>query len=237
MLTPQLPLIDVDVLAGFQDTHMEPLDVTEDQCGQRTSPGPKLKTHFGIGMRHIKKMKKRYSNKDKESALHFPRTLDHYFHGDLSRSQLQTLNEDQVLTRYLHQKSSEAVQTHTLQSPPSASPLSKDCTGWIGVGSRLGHRIRELSRTIFRTAFNSPQTGEASLEEGGKKSTGPRPSLMVSSTLGSENSTINIPENSRSALDLSISAHPILVVPQLWLVRIDSKCKQTRFLVFPGDVK
>ncbi|ROW12098.1 hypothetical protein VMCG_00705 [Cytospora schulzeri] len=85
-----LPLIDIDLLDQIK---------LQDEGLPDARPKDAHKQHTW-------KMRVLYQDKNRE--LHRPRTLDHYFHKDIDKGRLETLNSGQVLSRYLRKQQDKA---------------------------------------------------------------------------------------------------------------------------------
>ncbi|KAK2608127.1 hypothetical protein N8I77_006760 [Diaporthe amygdali] len=94
-----IPLIDIDMMSpGFVSNDISYVDNNDGQPSVLTtdpheSPGLNVKEQ-----RHVEMMKSFHSAFNSQRA----RTLDHYFHRDLADADLQMVNAEQVVSRFIH---------------------------------------------------------------------------------------------------------------------------------------
>ncbi|KAG7048446.1 ankyrin repeat and protein kinase domain-containing protein [Colletotrichum scovillei] len=184
-----LPVIDVDYLAGFlkADDSQRSLDLSQ---LEGTS----------ANKRHINGMRALYGQeyKGQKGALHYPRTLDHYYHTDLSEHQQSHLNKEQVLTRYLKARSSK--QTVTSQRQSSNTIAQRLSLSWA----------RDFLHTLTnRSDARKPMGGLSDLESQGdvREDRSEQPKSLSAA---------------RSTAEDEEPPHSILVVSQLWIIKLNN---------------
>lgn len=119
--------------------------------------------------------------------LQRPRSLDHYFHRDLTQAELQSVNAEQVLSRFIHHQQAKR-RTFLEQKDPSH-----------GIGIPKPRGIFRLLRKVL-TAL----------------------SVLGMASSGSEDTRVEHGPD-KSNIKSHLSRQHIVVVPQLWLWKIDSK--------------
>ncbi|KAL1875797.1 hypothetical protein Daus18300_002988 [Diaporthe australafricana] len=181
-----LPLIDIDYLAGFQKGEDKQAKAGFSQL-QKASPAIK---------RHISGMKNLYGGKN--PALHHPRTLDHYYHTELDEARQNALNADQVLSRYLESRAQERTQQQKGDQTPRA-PRHKFFMDWARhpFGSR---RINPDTTVVAVKQTDIEYSGALKEDESFKK-----------------DDVMSTPSSVQDQEPQSI-----LVVSQLWLIRLDN---------------
>lgn len=116
-----------------------------------------------------------------------PRSLDHYFHRDLTEAELQSVNAEQVLSRFIHNQ----------QEKRRTFLEGKDPSHGIGIPKPRG--IFRLLRKVL-TAL----------------------SVLGMASGGPEDTRVEHGPD-KSNIKSQLSRQHVLVVPQLWLWKIDSK--------------
>lgn len=123
------------------------------------------------------------------------RSLDHYFHRDLTDTELQAVNCEQVLSRFIHHQQAKAELQHEQDS----------CTS--GMRNPKPSGIHPVWRSIMK-AFAK---------------------LRVASNVLKDMRIEDGPDQSKIKPDPP--RQNVLVVPQLWLWKVDSKSQHTAHFV------
>lgn len=150
--------------------------------------------------RHIDAMKDLYGTKS--SALHHPRALGQYGHtdSDFNDRQQNVLNSYQVITRYVESRARRRTQRTERQI--RGSPLHRVFISW--------------AKHLLRSRSIDPGQTPVAVDQVDVESQG---SLKEENESSVEDTTITVP---LSAPDKNPPS--ILVVSQLWLIRLDSEC-------------
>lgn len=224
-LCMKMPFIDIDNMwPGFIDEN--PLNLATNM-----EPSPRQK-HSIMLAEFDKKFNKtekdhntRLLHSQKMAGSHKARTLDHYFHRELNEQQVQDANSNQVLSRFIH---------HQRQRRPEFIAASKpgEIMGEATPVTLAMPTAVETSQSSLGTFIN---TGDRSLAfEAGPDVEGQR--ITKGENL---KSAANPDSKQNTVLNLSVLAQVprqrVIVVPQLWLWKIDSKCMITisKFLMLP----
>lgn len=186
----QIPLIDIDM--------MEPGFVSnKTPCAASESGNPQEEPSYPERDQRLSPMEQKHIDKitSLHSAFNFQqsRSLDHYFHRDLDESELQVVNSEQVLSRFIHhqQDKLKSRSKHRYANGGMETP-------------RLRNGYPGLSRILKAFA-----------------------PLRLSRHVTEDIQVENGPDES------DIKPHPehprqqVLVVPQLWIWKIDSKFKSS----------
>lgn len=150
--------------------------------------------------RHIAGMQELYGTRS--STLHPPRTLDQYYHNtDLSDRLQNALNSDQVITRYVESRARNRVQR------------TKEKIR----GSPLHHVFLSWAKNLLCSCSINPGQTPAAVDQVDVEYQGP---FSEDESLVKD-ATITVP---LSASDKNPPS--VLVVSQLWLIRLDSEYPQ-----------
>ncbi|KAK1531436.1 hypothetical protein CPAR01_11085 [Colletotrichum paranaense] len=189
-----LPVIDVDYLAGFQKV----------EHGQQ-SPDFSQLVNMSPNKKHIPGMRALYGQENKgeykgqQGAVHYPRTLDHYYHTDLSEGQQSQLNKEQVFTRYLKAQASKPTERSQRQSSDTMGP--RFSLSW--------------PLHLFNTPTNRPDA---------RNHIGIQPDVERQECVQEDHSgQPKKPSLTLSSAEERESPHSILVVSQLWIIKLDSE--------------
>lgn len=150
--------------------------------------------------KHIQAMQYLYNAA--KDVLHEPRTLDHYSNADLNADQLGALDVDQVLTRYL-------AQTVTGRTGHTPRKLND---GFISALRNLLKRSKLVPRN---SPMQDPQQNNDPEAQRGKSQQSAGIQARKQDDGGGATDATN-----DSLLEDPDHRH-ILVVPQLWLIKID----------------
>lgn len=114
-------------------------------------------------------------------------TLDHYFHRDLTDADLQIVNAEQVLSRFIHHQQAKRDQYLRKADFPDTIDAS--------TSSRILSALRNLLRVLAKLGMASTSKIGTQVEDG----------------------------FGQSYIKPHLARQYILVVPQLWLWKVDSK--------------
>lgn len=211
-----MPIIDIDMVSpGFINN--QPSDPRRE--GGKTPyslvPAGHERPLSDAEVAHVKKLKRLQESFD----VHPSRSLDHYFHQELTDEQLQELNSEQVLSRFLYyqQKIRQGLNTEKSQRHDE---VPEGITSFLG---RLWARLRG-PRVDTRTRDGSQFESITRLEE--QKPVCERDGVKKdeSVTRGDREICKGIAPPRGASLEHEDCQPPrqqILVVSQFWLWRID----------------
>lgn len=154
-------------------------------------------------------------------GTHKARSLDHYFHRELSRKQLEDANTSQVLSRYIHHQrlSKKSLPTPSRQGKTGGQRKSRAVSQILSI---LRGRRKDYG---FLAGSQGLEGASLDVEKQGIKRDG-----STSSDHGNAISKWESPPPSEAIVDdleeqdaAALPRQHIVVVPQLWLWKIDSK--------------
>lgn len=154
-------------------------------------------------------------------GTHKARSLDHYFHRELSREQLEDANTSQVLSRYIHHQrsSKKGLLMPSKQGKTRAQRKTGALTQILSIlrGRRKDYGFLAGSQGLDRESLDVEKQGikrdgSTSSEHGNafSRSESPLPCTAIVDDLEEQDAA-------------ALPRQHIVVVPQLWLWKIDSK--------------
>lgn len=191
----QVPLIDIDLMRpGFvRNTPSYAHDNDRQSAGKMTNPH-EITALNTTEQNHVEMMKSLHASFEVQQS----RTLDHYFHRDLTDAELEKVNADQVVSRFIdHQQTKQPPNLglgNTSNDETHLNPQKRSCFLSNGLTTRMGTTVPDLEN--------------ARIEDG--------------------HDSLNIKSD--------ILRQFVLVVPQLWLWKIDSMSRPTTPVLWRGTI-
>lgn len=180
----QVPLIDIDMMRpGFITDRRPFAPRVGEQIADETTRFCENPHLTSMEQAHIDMIESLHS----EFKVQRSRSLDHYFHHDLTDADLQNLNAEQVLSRFIHHQ--QVKRDPFLREPDLSNTVAGSFT------SRMFSALRKVREVLAELGMASPMMGAAQVEDGfGEQFIKPH-----------------------------LARQYVLVVPQLWLWKLDSK--------------
>lgn len=222
-----MPILDIDMLRPrFYPEDPQPLEQLK--AANMTAHGPKLLAQDRrlnpFEQHHVEKLEGLHQALP---DIHATRSLDHYFHKDFTFEDVYALNCDQVISRYLYhatrvlnrKEPSVSTGAHTMTVDEKRRGLR--VRGWmqklVSFFKTMGRYPSSPKSTVFHgSSVVETQACEAVGLDGGSTST-------VYDTAGPQPSRAQVKAEHMGDTREDQNQQQILVVPQLWLWKIDSK--------------
>lgn len=225
-----MPLIDIDIMGPHFMNHSLQ---TKSDDGEEKSHGSSLSGFAHDLTDEEKADMSRLKRLHAAFGTHKARSLDHYFHRELSREQLKEANTSQVLSRYIHHQRLSK-KTHSI--PPRLEGRAH-AQRKAGVLSQVLSILRPRGKDYEFLADSQGLDGAIlDVEKQGMERNGSTSSSEHGNALSKWESplppTTAIVDDLEEQDATALPRQHIVVVPQLWLWRIDSKCNIT-YLYLP----